>query len=165
MNFDGLIEVLKIDDGSLPDIWLKDLSDVEVIHGYKYLRDNSERISSKDSSYWSPVLEKEVSFSLTDNPAEKVVSGEADSFHLCFDGVFNTKGFSIPELGLYVAPDTLALNYRMGPEWTCEAIAGLFELIQGMALENQTLTLEHTGNINDIDGSILLSYWSEFKNA
>ena len=124
--------ILRENDGSLPDIELDNLSGDEVISGYEIIRNSSKNISSKEPYYWSKSKEVEVPFTFNDNPSKEVVSGEAECFHICFDGIQSPTGKPIPELGLFVFTDCLSFDYRMGPEWKIQAIEGL--------LSNRALT-------------------------
>lgn len=163
-NWDGLQEIFRKDDGSLPDIELSNLSAEEVIYGYAFIRNHAERISSKEPSFWSSLKNCDISFSYEDNPATHVVFGEAEPFHLCFGGIKSPSGQSIPELGLFVFVDSLSLDYRMGPQWSLQAIQGLFELISCMSQGYVNMKVNHKNNINDYDGVIFQSYWNAYIN-
>ncbi len=162
-NWDALLKSFGTNDGSLPDIELDTLSGDEVIHGYEFIRNHAERISSKEPSYWSKSNNCDVPFAFEDNPAIQVVSGEADPFHLCFDGVVSPFGKKIPELGLYVFADCLSFDYRMGPQWNKQAIQGLFELISCMSKDYTNMKISHKTNIIDHDGSIFQSHWAAYQ--
>jgi hypothetical protein len=164
-NWDSLLELFGTDDGSLPDIELNKLLGDEVVRGYEFVRKHSGRISSKEPSYWSTSKDCDVLFTYEDNPAKLVVSGEAESFHLCFDEIISPAGKRIPELGLFVFADSLSFDYRMGPQWEIEAIQGLFEFISSMSKNFKSMEISHKTNINDDDGTILQSYWEAYKNA
>jgi hypothetical protein len=164
-NWDSLLEIFRTNDGSLPDIELDHLSGDEVIRGYKFIRNQAERISSMEPSYWSKLKECDVPFSYEDNPAIQVVSGEADPFHLCFDGIKSPSGKNIPELGLFVFEDCLSFDYRMGPQWNKQAVQGLFELIACMSKDYGSMKISHKTNLNDYDGSIFQSHWAAYQNT
>ncbi|MFD2178572.1 hypothetical protein [Veronia pacifica] len=164
-NWDSLLEIFGTDDGSLPDIELGHLSADEVIRGYEFIRNHAARISSKEPSYWSTSKDCDVPFGFEDNPAIQVISGEAESFHLCFDGLNSPSGKHIPELGLFVFTDCLSLDYRMGPQWNKEAVQGLFELISCMSKDYEDMKIAHKTNINDDDGSIFKTHWAAYQHA
>ena len=163
--WDNLLEVFGTDDGSLPDIELDHLSDDEVIRGYEFIRNHAARISSKQPSYWSKSKDCDIPFGFEDNPAIKVVSGEAESFHLRFDGFKSPSGKQIPELGLFVFIDCLSFDYRMGPQWNKESLQGLFELISCMSKDYENVKITHKTNINDDDGSIFKKHWAAYQHA
>jgi hypothetical protein len=164
-NWDELLEIFGTDDGSLPDIELNNLLGNEVILGYEFVRNHSRRISSKKPIYWSTSKDCDVPFSHEENPAILVVSGEAESFHLCFGEIESPSGKRIPELGLYVSTDSLSFDYRMGAQWNEEAIQGLFELISCMSRNYESMEISHEKNINDNDGAIFKSHWASYRNA
>ncbi|AEG01140.1 hypothetical protein [Methylomonas methanica] len=164
-NWSSLLEIFGTDDGSLPDIEIDNLSGDEVISGYDFIRNHAERISSKEPSYWSTSKDCDVTFKYEDNPACQVVSGEAESFHLCFDGLKSPSGKKIPELGLFVFSDCLSFDYRMGAQWDEQAVKGLFELILCLSKDYANMKICHRNNINDDDGTIFQSHWDAYKNA
>lgn len=157
-------QILKENDGSLPDIELNDLSDADVVECYKMIRDFSKKLTSDECSYWSPRLERDIYITFQENAAELVNSGEAEPFHVCFDGTVSPSGKSIPVLGLFVCEGTVILDYRMGPEWTLEAIEGLFELLKHTTSQLSNYSLKHTGNYFDDEG-IFEEVWGIYKNA
>lgn len=164
-HWNKLIELFGTNDGSLPDIELNNLSGEEVILGYEIIRNSAKFICSTDPYYWSISQDKAIAIHFEDNPASKVVSGKAQSFHLCFDGIESPSGKTIPVLGLFVYPDGLSFDYRMGSEWNLEAIEGLFELIYCLSQNFKDMKLAHQGNIYDYpNGRILCSAWSAYKN-
>ena len=63
------------------------------------------------------------------NAAALVASGDAESIHFCFTGM-RVGGVELPELGLFVFPDGVELDYRMGTRWTREAIGAFFEFLR-----------------------------------
>ncbi|WP_444946300.1 hypothetical protein ACJJIP_04640 [Microbulbifer sp. VTAC004] len=164
-DWSELIEIFGENDGSLPDIEIANLTAEEVILGYEILRNHAGCISSENTYYWSVSKQCEVPISLEDNPSELVVSSEAEPFHLCFGNVKSPSGKELPELGLFVFSNSLALDYRMGPEWNQDAIEGLFELISAITKKSQNFEIEHKTNINDHDGSIFKSHWAAYQNA
>jgi len=165
-NFlNNLLEIFRDNDGSLPDIELHDLSGDEVIRGYNLLKGFSEKISSEKAYYWSVKEEIEIPITFNDNPSIKVVSGEAEPFHLCFDGITSASGKRVPELGLFVFEDWLSLDYRMGPEWNFEALQGLFEILYSLHQNSKSMKIVHRANINDDDGTIFKSAWEAYKSS
>lgn len=164
-DWDELIAIFVEDDGSLPDIELNQLTGEEVIEGYEFVRKQSTHISSKEPHYWSKNRDCEVPILFEDNPSRLVVSGDAEPFHLCFDGIHSPSGKAIPELGLFVYSDGLSFDYRMGPQWNIEAVEGLIEFIAEMSRGYKSMQITHKTNINDIDGAIFEAHWEAYKNA
>jgi hypothetical protein len=161
-HWNRLWKIFRENDGSLPDIELDNLSGDEVISGYEIIRNSAARISSKEPGFWSTTKDTEVPFIFENNPAIDVISGEAECFHLCFDGITSPTGKAIPELGLFVFTDCLSFDYRMGPDWNIEAIEGLFELLLLLSKELKEMKLSHKNNINDED-NIFANAWLAYK--
>ena len=155
-----LFDIFQEDDGSLPDIELDNLSGDEVILGYEIIRNSSTHISSKDSTYWSIVKEKDIPILFTDNPATKVISDDAEPFHLCFGGIKSPTGKTIPDLGLFVFQNSLALDYKMGEDWNKDAIDGLFELLISLDNKFTNMKLSSVNNIFDED-EVFLNTWNQ----
>ena len=161
-NWNELVAVFDNDDGSLPDIELNNLSRDQVLDGYVYIRDHSNRLVTEGPSYWSKSRDSDVLFSHSENPAEAALSGDTDSFHIVFGGIKSPKGKVVPDLGLFVHRDCLSFDYRKGPEWNEEALEGLFELILGISMELKESDICHTSNIDDYDGSIFKDHFSRY---
>ena len=162
VDWQEIFTLFETDDGSLPDIELTNLSGAEVIYGYEFLRDHSKSFETLNPYYWSNTQEKEIPIKFADNPAIQVVSGEGQVFHLCFNGIESPTGKAIPVLGIFVFPDCLDLDYRMGYGWSIEAVQGLFELLYAMNQGFQNMELFHKINYNDEDGIIFQSAWLEY---
>src|SRR5688572_8464470 len=113
-----LRDLFEVDDGSLPEIWLTFQDRSAVVAGYELVRSHSAGdVSKHQPHFWSKVRNEEVPVSAVPSPAALVVSGEAEPFHVVFGGV-QSNGVPIPDLGLFVFPSQLVLDYRMGPEWS-----------------------------------------------
>lgn len=161
----NLRRILREKDGALPDIELNGLSRDEVVLGYDLIRNASNRISSKDPSYWSIPNNKDISIKFEDNPAKDVVQGKAEGFHLCFDGVQSPSGKIMPELGVFVFNDSLNIDYRMGEGWTDEAIEGLLDILYALFQNCKNMKLSHKGNMFDPDGSIFEESWIAYISS
>lgn len=159
INWNKLLKILEVDDGSLPEIELNNLLADEVIDAYEFLRVHSEKISSIDPSYWSILENRPVLFSYKNNPSIFVVKNEADPFHICFDGIRSPNGKKVLQLGVYVFKDSLTLDYKMGSQWNY----GLFELLEGITKNCNKVEVLHKNNINDNDGSIFQILWQRYQ--
>ena len=115
------------DDGSLPTVEIVELSPVGVAAIYDMLRQRS-RLEGDPPEYWSRSGNKSELVDSVANAAELVAAGEAEPFHHCVSGIISG-GAELPVLGIYVGPDWVDLDYRMGPEWTPMKVRGLFELL------------------------------------
>ena len=64
--------------------------------------------------------------------AALVARGAAQSFHVVLEGV-RSLDVALPDLGVFVFPDQLALDYRMGSEWTPARVEAFFALLADLA--------------------------------
>lgn len=116
------------DDGSLPDIEIAPLSSEGVTGIYAMLRRRST-IVSDSAEFWSRQEETSVNVDAVPNAAELVASGTAEAFHHCVGGLVS-EGVELPTLGVFVFPDSISFDYRMGPEWGPAEVAGFFALLK-----------------------------------
>jgi hypothetical protein len=165
MDWKPVQEVFSYNDGSLPDINFDFANTRVVADAYAVVQRQASVLTSVDAYYWSKSKQKECPISFRDNPAELVLRGEAEPFHVVFGGITSDAGHKIPDLGVFVlADDYLALDYRMGPEWSQEAIEGLFVLMERIS-SLAPCTITHTTNTHDPEGKILLDAFAEWKAA
>lgn len=166
MNLDSLKAVLSNNDGSLPDINF-DFDGVRVVgDAYALVQRQATVLTSVGSCYWSKTKEKECPILFGENPAELVLSGVAEPFHVVFGGLVSKTGHKIPDLGFFVlGEDFVALDYRMGPEWSFAAIEGLLSLMEEIASLAPDTSVAHESNIFDPNGKVLMQAFSEWRAA
>jgi hypothetical protein len=166
MNIDKVRRILNTNDGSLPDInFHYERKDV-VADAYALIQGRATHLASKQASYWSKARGVEVPISFGENPALALLSGDAGTFHVVFGGLKSTTGAPIPDLGVFVpGDDFIALDYRMGPDWTEPAILGLFELMHDLKALSDVVDISHTNNIFESEESILLTEFRNWSNA
>jgi len=116
------------DDGSLPGIEIANISPAGVSAVYAMLRRRS-RLNGNPPEFWSRICNETVSADFVPDPAGLVAAGEADAFHHCIEGVV-AGGVDLPVLGIFVWPDCVELDYRMGRDWGPAQVAGFFKLLQ-----------------------------------
>jgi hypothetical protein len=120
-----LHDLFDTDDGSLPEVRV-DYSDVQAVaRGFALLRLRASEILG---SFWSKTLCADQSADTVVNAAALVLAGEAEAFHVVLRGIQFQEG-TIPDLGVFVFPDQLALDYRMGAVWGAAELNGLFALL------------------------------------
>jgi hypothetical protein len=131
------------DDGSLPEVRVDYMDSAATVSGFALLRERAVRVVSENACYWSNTHDAERPLDSVTNPAALVVAGEAESFHVVLGGI-QSESVTIPDLGVFVFPDQLALDYRMGPAWGAKELEALFGLLgQLVALDPRaTLSLE-----------------------
>lgn len=76
------------------------------------------------------------------NAAILVCNEEADSIHVVLGGL-ESAGTSIPDLGVFVHPEGLVLDYRMGSAWGPQQVAALFALLFTIAEMEPDLAVHH----------------------
>jgi hypothetical protein len=131
------------DDGSLPEIWLSNLSPDGVVAIFSYLQNTCDGISN-DSSFWSTEEQKDKPINSVPNAAAVVIEGLAEPFHcLCERPTYN--GVVIPDLGVFVSDNQICLDYRMGEEWSTKKLEALF----GILKEVNRICLEAKVSIED----------------
>lgn len=116
------------DDGSFPGIEVAKLSPAGVSAVYAMLRRRS-RLSGAPPTFWSRTRDESVLVDGVPDAAGLVAAGEAEAFHHCIEGLV-VGGVELPVLGVFVWPDGVELDYRMGREWGPAQVAGFFELLR-----------------------------------
>ena len=115
-------------DGSLPGIEVAKLSPAGVSAVYAMLRRRS-RLHNAPTELWNRTRDDAVPVDSVPDAAGLVAAGEAEAFHLCVEGLV-AGGVELPVLGVFVYPDGVELDYRMGREWGPAQVAGFFELLR-----------------------------------
>lgn len=115
------------DDGSLPDIYVENLSSAETVAVYEWLMGRCE--IAHDPKLWSIEEQLDVPIREVSNPARAFVEGRVETFRHCLVGL-RSHGIALPELSVCVEPDGLSFDYRMGEHWTECTVLALFELLR-----------------------------------
>jgi hypothetical protein len=116
------------DDGSLPEVRVDYVDTTATVAGYALLRRRAARVVTANAHFISTTDSAERAVDSVPNAAALVVSGEAEAFHVVLGGI-QTESVTIPDLGIFVFPDQLALDYRMGPAWGPKELEALFDLL------------------------------------
>jgi hypothetical protein len=125
--WNNLHDMFDTDDGSLPDIEVRNLSGQGVKDIWAYLTESAACLN--DGAYfWHIAKDQSVFVDAVPNAAGLVVSGEAQPFHAVVRGI-SLDGVVIPDLGVFVFPDVISLDYRMGSGWGPAQLGALFELL------------------------------------
>ena len=124
-----LLQYFDTDDGSLPEIEVTFADPSQVVQAFEYLFACGARNVTVGGGYlWQIASQTEVRFS-GPGAAALVIAGTAEPFHIVLAGV-SCAGHSIPDLGVFVDPDSLVLDYRMGPAWGEPEIQSLLALFR-----------------------------------
>jgi len=116
------------DDGSLPEVEVS-FSDPSLIPvAFKYLYERGARNATVNGGYvWLKATGVEKPFSGHED-ASLVASGDAEAFHVVLSGIAGSST-TLPDLGVFVFTESLAFDYRMGPEWGENEIESFFALL------------------------------------
>jgi len=139
-HWNSVLHLFKNDDGSLPDIFIENLTENEIITIYNWIVSNSEIYNNP--TLWSIEEQKDVPIKQIVNPAKNFVEGRVECFH---HGLENLKmdGVIIPQLGIFVENGRLSLDYRMGLEWEPIEVEALFKLLYSMVKSAPNLKVRH----------------------
>ncbi len=127
--WEQVVACFDTNDGSLPGIFVSNLSAASVAGIYAMLRRRSKLAGDSPPEFWSIRQQKSVAVDSVPNAAALVAAGQGEPFHFCIEGLV-AYGRELPVLGVFVWHDAIELDYRMGPEWGPQEIAGFFELLR-----------------------------------
>ena len=119
--------IFATDDGTLPEIDISHVTPAGLARMWMYLRSSALGYAG-DAWFWHHGTEHETSLDSVPNAAALVVTGEAEVFHTVLNGI-SYFGSVIPDLGVFVFQDAIALDYRMGHDWNAANLTALFELL------------------------------------
>ena len=166
VDLNALRPLFAYDDGLLPDINFNFTGAHVVANAYAQIQRRAKGLSVAGGCYWSKQRQTICPIEFGDNPAEHLLTGECDAFHVVFTGLRSAEGIPIPDLGVFVLDsDYLSLDYRMGAHWTETAIAGLLDLMDEIAALSAHTIVSHERNLRDPHGEILLSAFNQWRMA
>lgn len=122
-----LRDLFAVDDGTLPEIRVTCLSRQAIQAAYSLVR--SVGSVDPDASFCRMNSERGEKIIGVPDAAQLVANGRAHPFHFLMRHIV-IGDTELPEIGVFVFPDQLALDYRMGPSWGDPEIAALFELVR-----------------------------------
>ena len=128
--WDALHPLFDTDDSLPPEIWINDLSDLGMEHIFAFLRAAGSTLPEVDC-YWDDRAQRERSIDSVPNAAQLVTRGEAAPFHMLVRGL-SFSGATIPDLGVFILPQRIILDYRMGSAWGPAELVALFELFKAI---------------------------------
>jgi hypothetical protein len=140
----GQLQYFDTDDGSLPEITVTFADPSRVTQAFEHLFSSGARnVSVGGGSLWLTASQSERPFTGASDAA-LVISGAAESFHVVLAGV-TCSGCSIPDLGVFVDPDSLTLDYRMGSPWGEREIQSLLALLRQLRALGGVVTVPWWG--------------------
>ncbi|MES2611797.1 MAG: hypothetical protein V4679_16225 [Pseudomonadota bacterium] len=122
-----LRHLFEVDDGSLPDIFVEDLSPEQIVTVYEWLRGQCS--GAGDSTLWHIDLQQDVLVSDVAHPARAFVQGKVEDFRHGLVGL-RVGGVELPPLTVGVGTGGLSMDYRMGPDWNEQTLRALLELLR-----------------------------------
>jgi hypothetical protein len=124
--WDRLRWLFDTDDGGLYDIRLSGLEEAGLVKAFEFIQ--SHATIGPDALFWHIGLQQDQRVSEYRDAARLVAQGLAEPFHVLATGI-EFAGVVLPDLGAYVWPDEVTLDYRMGPQWAEPQLLALFELL------------------------------------
>lgn len=117
------------DDGSLPEIELHFVQPPLLVSALEYLfgLPGARDVTPAGCAVWNNFEDREEPYR-SPQDAQRVLSGELASFHRLL-GFARVEATMLPDLGVFVSPGELNLNYRMGPHWGEAEIGALLRLL------------------------------------
>jgi hypothetical protein len=120
--------IFDTDDGSLPEIWIMNLSQEGVVAIFAFLQHACGTIANS-AVFWSLEDHQEQPINSVPNAADLVVKARAEPFHFVCEGL-TYKSVVLPEIGVFVFGDQIALDYKMGKEWDAVKLNALFGILK-----------------------------------
>lgn len=118
--------IFAVNDGSLPELSVGGLSGAAVEATFDCLRQLMPAPFPETQYIW--LNDAEVPLATLAHPAAEVTSGAGEAFHCTMPGI-EVDGVPVPELGVFVLPTEVEIDYRMGPEWDEATVAALLRLL------------------------------------
>jgi len=117
------------DDGSLPEVEVQFSEPSAVVRAFTYLFTCGARnITVGGPRIWVKATKAEREFAGSQD-SEQVISGVVEPFHVVL-GSINFCGVILPDIGVWIDPSSLTLDYRMGSEWGQAEIQAFFNLLR-----------------------------------
>ena len=115
--------LFETDDGSLPDIFIENLTDRQVVQIYNKVMEQSE--IEGDPTLWSLEEEKDVPIKSVENPSQKFIEKKVDSFRHVINHLY-INDIKIPTLSICV--ETRGVSF----EWEEKQVSALFDLLSSI---------------------------------
>lgn len=114
------------DDGSLPDIFVENITPDEIVTVYSWVLSLTKPYG--EPCLWSLEENRDIKITDISNPALYYIQGKSESFrHGLEEFYFN--GVKIPQLTIYIGESGIDFDYRMGKEWNKIKLISLFEFL------------------------------------
>ena len=115
------------DDGSLPEVRLVTSSPDATARIFEELRRRAEPLASTQT-VWHKGRKQELAVAALPDPGALAVQGVIGPLHIVARDI-RSGGITLPDLGVSVDPDGIAIDYRMGDTWNPGMLAAFVELL------------------------------------
>lgn len=119
--------LFEYNDGSLPDIYVENLSSHEIVVVYEWIM--SQCTIGGDPKLWSCEANQDVPIREITFPARTLIKGKVEEFHHCLEGLF-VDGVKLPTHTIFVDQVGVTFDYRVGSEWGEREVLALFEFLR-----------------------------------
>ncbi|VAW59317.1 hypothetical protein MNBD_GAMMA11-1417 [hydrothermal vent metagenome] len=118
-----LSHLFEKDDGSLPDIFVENISEQEQEKIYSWIMSISKPYGNP--IVWSNKENRDIQIADIESPVRQFVDGNIESFRFELEGL-KIEGILIPQLTICVNLNEVEFDYRMGKEWGQKELKALF---------------------------------------
>jgi hypothetical protein len=115
------------DDGSLPEVRLLTSAPAATARIFEELRRRSAPLGPTQT-VWHNVRKEEVSVATLGDAGALAVRGALGQLHIVARDI-ESAGIRLPDLGVSVDPDGIAIDYRMGESWNPGVLAAFVDLL------------------------------------
>jgi hypothetical protein len=122
-----LSDLFKEDEGFLPEVRLIDLSPDGTARIFDGLLHIAEPLDASQT-IWHDECQREIQLADVPNAGVLAATGRINSLHAVLRGI-RFGELPIPDLGVSVWPNEIALDYRPGLGWDADTLAGFIELL------------------------------------
>ncbi len=135
-----LIELFDSEDGSLPDVFIDELSGDQVCSIYSWIM--SQATIYDEPTLWHNAEGKSLPIKSIEQPARAVVSGDVVQFR---HGLTNLQIAGVELLGLTIciSSDQISFDYQTGDDWDAPQVAAFLELLAGVIRLAPEATITH----------------------
>lgn len=157
-----LRDLFERDDGSLPEIELTQIGPAVIPEVFATLWRRGHDATAGGASYRDRRDGQDKPIATPGNAANAAVlvcNREAESVHVVIGGLGRAAS-PIPDIGVFVHPDGLVLDYRMGPAWGPAQLTALFELLHTIAEAEPNLAVRHRDSGEAFDVA-----WKQYRES
>src|SRR5690554_7191617 len=121
--------LFEVDDGMLPDIYVENLANEEIVSIYEWVM--SQCAVAHSPTLWSREQQMDIPIQDVQYPARQFIEGKVDTFRHCLAGL-KIEGILLPELSVSVEEGGVSFDYRPGEGWNEETVFALFKFLRAL---------------------------------